>query len=327
MKKPEFSLLQEVLFHKNFDYNPKIELGIHPNIKRKLIGKEELTLSDEVDFMVKYGYDFIKIQPELNFNFGGIKSENTDRTWAPESSGMLATLEDIQNYNFPLPDEISYRRFTDAINLLPKGMKIIGQYGDIFTLAWELLGFENFAVAFYTDKELIRKIMDKISFTVLSMYKKMIEFDEVGAIWYSDDIAYSNGLMLNPEFFYEFFFPILKQIGSLANSRGIPFIYHSDGDLTSVLVNLKECKVDAIHPLEPKAMNIIEIGNKYKEDFCMCGGIDLDILSRSEEVKITEMINNLKEKIKGNFAWCSGSSNSIPEYVPVQNYLRMLSLT
>ena len=45
-------------------------------------------------------------------------------------------------------EDIDYSRYEQVKQLLPDSMGVIGQYGDIFTLVWELMGFETFAFAF-----------------------------------------------------------------------------------------------------------------------------------------------------------------------------------
>ena len=41
-----------------------------------------------------------------------------------------------------------------------------------------------------------------------------------------------------------------------------------------------ECGVDAIHPIEPKAMNIADVKQRYGNKLCLIGNIDVDLLSR-----------------------------------------------
>lgn len=331
--KPDITSFIKTLRNGKSDYVPIAELGVHPIIKEKFLGKKIITIKDEIEFWYKAGYDYIKLQPGVDFNPAKIKSENNVtfnddgtvfRKWASESNGIITSLEDFEEYVFPETDEIDYSRFIEAKKFLPDGMGIVGQYGDIFTMTWELMGFENFSLALFEDDELIKLINDKVGQIVIKMFENMAKIDEVKALWYSDDIAYTNGLMVSPETLDKYFFPWLEKIGEVAKSVDKPLIYHSDGILFDVMEKIIECGIDALHPIEPKAMDIMEVKNRFGDKLCLIGNIDVDLLARGtkEEVKKNVLFNI--ENVGMNGGYCVGSGNSIPEYVNIENYIVMI---
>lgn len=172
-RKPNFDRLQKTLFNKKTDATPLIELGIDPHIKSVILDRPWKILEDDVEFMYHMGYDFVKIQPQIKFDIqpqitakGVGKNQSgigTDRAWAPESGGIIKNWKDFENYPWPVKSQIDYSRFEEIRHILPEGMGVIGQYGDIFTLAWELMGFENFAMAIYEEPDLISALFGKIS--------------------------------------------------------------------------------------------------------------------------------------------------------------------
>ncbi len=331
--KPDITSFIKTLRNGKSDYVPIAELGVHPIIKEQFLGKKIITIKDEIEFWYKAGYDYIKLQPGVDFNPAKIKSENNltfnddgtvFRKWASESNGIITSLEDFEEYVFPETDEIDYSRFIEAKKFLPDGMGIVGQYGDIFTMTWELMGFENFSLALFEDDELIKLINDKVGQIVIKMFENMAKIDEVKALWYSDDIAYTNGLMVSPETLDKYFFPWLEKIGEVAKSVDKPLIFHSDGILFDVMEKIIECGIDALHPIEPKAMDIVEVKNRFSDKLCLIGNIDVDLLARGtkEEVKKNVLFNI--ENVGMNGGYCVGSGNSIPEYVNIENYIVMI---
>uniref|UniRef100_A0A7V2ZJN1 Nucleoside 2-deoxyribosyltransferase n=1 Tax=Ignavibacterium album TaxID=591197 RepID=A0A7V2ZJN1_9BACT len=331
--KPDITSFIKTLRNGKSDYVPIAELGVHPIIKEQFLGKKIITIKDEIEFWYKAGYDYIKLQPGVDFNPAKIKSENNltfnddgtvFRKWASESNGIITSLEDFEEYVFPETDEIDYSRFIEAKKFLPDGMGIVGQYGDIFTMTWELMGFENFSLALFEDDELIKLINDKVGQIVIKMFENMAKIDEVKTLWYSDDIAYTNGLMVSPETLDKYFFPWLEKIGEIAKSVDKPLIYHSDGILFDVMEKIIECGIDALHPIEPKAMDIVDVKNRFGDKLCLIGNIDVDLLARGtkEEVKKNVLFNI--ENVGMNGGYCVGSGNSIPEYVNIENYIAMI---
>jgi uroporphyrinogen decarboxylase len=173
--------------------------------------------------------------------------------------------------------------FENVKEHLPEGMGVIGQYGDIFTMSWEMMGFESFSLALFQDPELIDTLNEKIGNLVLAMFEYFAQSDVVDIIWYSDDIAYQTGLMISPVHLDKYFFPWLKKIGDLAKKYNKPLIYHSDGILYSVMDKIIDCGVDALHPIEPKAMDIKEVKDRYGDKLSLIGNIDVDLLSRGRQ--------------------------------------------
>ncbi|MFN3873718.1 MAG: uroporphyrinogen decarboxylase family protein [Ignavibacterium sp.] len=331
--KPDINAFVKTLRNEKAEFIPIAELGVHPVIKEKFIGKKIITIKDEIDFWYKAGYDYVKLQPSVDFNPAKIKTEtnltfNDDgtvfRKWASESTGAITSLKEFEEYVFPELNEIDYKRFEDAEVNLPQGMGIVGQYGDIFTMTWEMMGFENFSFALFEDDELIKMINEKIGQLVVNMFENMAQMDEVKALWYSDDIAYANGLMVSPESLDKYFFPWLKKIGDIAKSVNKPLIYHSDGLLFDVMNKIIDCGVNALHPIEPKAMSIVDVKKQFGEKLCLIGNIDVDLLARgTKEEVIKNVVFNI-ENVGINGGYCVGSGNSIPEYVNFENYIAMI---
>lgn len=317
------------------DRVPLVELGISPKIKEKVLGKKIESLKDEVDFALKTGYDYVKLQPICDFNPAKIKPKNFSEQkapvevegtmkWANEHEGIITNEEDFERFVFPKIESINYERFEKIKTYLPENMTVIGQYGDIFTMVWEMMGFENFSMMLFENPELIEKLFNKLGTIVYSMFEGMAQMDIVKILWYSDDIAYSNALMLSPAVLRQYFFPWLKKIGILAKKYNKPFIYHTDGYLWDVFDDIIACGVDAIHPIEPKAMDIVQVKQKVGDNLCIIGNIDLAYtLTRGtvEEVEI-EVKDRLIRVAPGG-GYCLGSSNSVPEYVKVENYIAM----
>ena len=334
--RPDFETLRTTLRRGKGNHIPMIELGIHPTIKDRFRDRPVLTLQDDVEFWQKAGYDYVKLQPIADFNPSKIGIEehvtfNEDgslyRKWASEGSGVISSVEDLELYRLPSKMDFDYWKFEQVRSILPEGMGVIGQYGDIFTMTWEMMGFEAFSLAIYENPGLVKALNDKLGQLVLSMFEYFAQSDAVDALWYSDDIAFTGGLLVSPDTLHEYFFPWLRRIGELARAYYKPLLYHTDGVLWDVFDEIIACGVDAIHPIEPKAMNIADVKSRYGDKLCLLGNVDVDILSRGTPEQIRRIVKDNIEKVGVNGGYCVGSGNSIPEYVKYENYLALLSAT
>ena len=330
---PNINAFLKTLRRQKVSYIPLAELGVHPKIKELFLSKKITDLEDDVLFWHKAGYDYIKLQPKADFNpmkigLGKNVSYNDDgtifRKWASENKGVISNLDDFEKYTFPSISDFDYTNFEKIKSFLPDGMGVIGQYGDIFTMTWEMMGFESFSIALFENEELITLLNNKLGELVVSMFEYFAQSDTVNAIWYSDDIAYTNSLLVSQDVLDKYFFPWLKKIGDLAKQYNKPFIYHTDGIIYDVMDKIISCGVDAIHPIEPKAMNIADVKQRYGNQLCLIGNIDVDLLARGSVYEIRKNVIKNIEQAGYNGGYCVGSGNSIPEYVKLENYITMI---
>ena len=332
---PDFNRIRTALLGGQPDRVPLFELGISKSVKEPFLGKKIITLKDELEFLSKAGYDYIKLSPIIDMNPGktipkdGSRiSEATDhtdeRSWHSSGQGKIISIEDFENFRWPQANEVDYSPFEKIQEVLPSGMKIIGQYGDIFTWVWDFMGFETFSFALVDNEELVRLMFDKIGTIVLNLFENMVSFDKIGALFYTDDIAINSGLFVSPAVYRTYLFPWMEKIGRLCQNKDIPFIYHTDGNIWTVFDDIKKCGVNAIHPIEPQAMDIREVKQKYGNTFCLNGNVDVDLLSRSTPDEIREIVKGLLKDIAPGGGFCLGSGNSVPEYAKFENYKAMV---
>jgi uroporphyrinogen decarboxylase len=331
-RSPDIRRLITTLRNGKPDWVPNVELGISPVIKAHLLGRPLVDLKDEIEFWHRAEYDYVKLQPGADFNpgkVGALKNvtvmkEGVERKWASEATGVIGSMEDLDRYRFPSAGDFDYSRFDSVEALLPEGMGVIGQYGDIFTMTWEMMGFEHFSLQIYEDPELLNGLNQRVGELVVSMFRRMAASSAVDVLWYSDDIAYDSGLMVSPKVLHKYFFPWLEEIGAIARASGKPLMYHSDGVLYDVLPEIIRCGVDALHPIEPKSMRLAEVKARFGGKISLIGHVDVDLLARGTPAEVREVVKQNITDAAGNGGYCVGSGNSIPEYVRVENYLAML---
>lgn len=332
---PNFERLRTTLFGGQADRVPLLELAIDLGVMGAYLGRKVETLTDQIDFFVAAGYDYIRLAPIVDFNPAKIEpkegvrqsaasSTDRERTWSAEGAGVITTMEEFERYRWPRPEEIDYHNFELVQQVLPDGMKIIGQYGDIFTMVWERMGFTTFSYALVEEPELVARMFDTIGGLVYGMFATMADVPNVGGLFYSDDIAFSSGLLCSPHVLRTYLFPWMRKIAQLCRERQIPFIYHSDGRLWEVMDDLIELGVNALQPIEPKAMDIREVKARYGDRLSLVGNVDVDLLARGTPEQVRRVTRELINDIGPRGGYCVGSGNTVPNYVPVENFAAMV---
>lgn len=326
MYKPDFTNLKNVLLCRDKKTVPLIELHIDEGFKEKYLLRKPYGLEDEIKFSLEHYYDFILaakgiLKPAKTI---GNKTEKNGTTWADEDDGLIKNEKDFENYNWMNPEKEDYSLFEKADQLMPEGMKIIATAGKIFTASWMLMGFNNFCIATIENPGFVKKIFNKIGQIQFEVFKQIIEFKSVGAFAAIDDIAYTEGLMVSAEVLRENLFPWYKKMGEICHKKDIPFIYHSDGKILEVMDDILDCGFNALHPIEPKAMNIVEISRKFRNKISLLGNIEMDTLIRGNPVDIGNLVkHNLSSIAKESYYAC-GSSNTITTAMPLDNVSAMV---
>lgn len=330
---------------------PQFDGTVAEDIKTRLLGQPMAGLQEEVEFCMKAGYDFVPLTVGLRQMIRGEKAgimgakhlESTvlkpvearynpfqqgksRRLWAEEGTGAIHDDASLENFDWPDPDaSYNYDTLEKLGRLLPDGAMAVINVGYIFTAPWMLMGLEHFCLALAAGDPLVEKVIDRAGHIQQRVVENVLQFDCVGAIRMPDDLGHTGGTLVAPKFLRRYIFPWHRRIGEMVHAKGLPYLYHSDGRLYDVIDDLIACGYHALHPCEPASMDIALLKRRYGGRLCLCGNINLDsTLTRGTPEDVEEEVKLRIHTIAPGGGYCCGSSNSIPEYVPYDNYVAMI---
>lgn len=333
---PDFSRLETVLRRDEPDRVPFFEADIALPIQEWFLGREINSAEDEIEFYIRAGYDFVPVLPPFftprlmrtaSDENGTLSDGDRERAWLTESEGIIKTVSDVEKFPWPKVDEVDFSSFYEIAELLPPKMKIIGMLAPaaIFGNCSQAMGLENFSYALFDNISVVEALFEVIGSTYIQIAKRLTKVPKLGAVFMSDDLAYTGGLLVSPDVYRKYVFPYYKKIGEILDSAGLPFIFHSDGNIWDVLDDLADCGVKAIHPIEPQAMDIVEVKKQYGDRFCIFGNIDLEYtLTRGSVEDVEEQVKKRIKELGPGGGYGLASSNSIPDYVKPENYKAMI---
>lgn len=237
------------------------------------------------------------------------------------TNGLIKTRKDLKKLDFVNPEDDQL--YNKALNHLKENKKdyaifaCINLGSDPVILS---MGLETFFYSMQDDIKLIAELLEIYTDWIAKSVKKIcrLGFD---FIWACDDLAYKTGPYFSPEIFRKVFLPRLKKV---AREISLPWAFHSDGDLMPILEDLLSLGMNALHPIEPGAMDIEKVKKKYGKRICLIGNIDLRYTLTLGTVKETE--EEVKQRIREigpGGGYIVSSANSIPTYVKVENLLAM----
>ncbi|MDP2954307.1 MAG: uroporphyrinogen decarboxylase family protein, partial [Chloroflexota bacterium] len=286
--KPDFERFRKALRREEPDRVPLAELLVAEDVKAAFMGHPIRTLAEDIEFWQCAGYDFYPsgvglLKPgeivdaasqTMEAGYGLYQDTNT-RRWAMEHEGAITSMADFERFPWPDANAFDLSILDEAAALLPAGMKIVIDEGKIFTPVWMLMGFVHFCLALHEDLPLVEKLFQRVGEFQYEVAQRVLQHPRVGALWMPDDLAYKTGLMLRPQIFRQYLFPWYAEIGKLAKAKNIPYIFHSDGRLWEVMEDIVAAGFDALHPIEPGAMDIYEVKERYGDKLALIGNMDL----------------------------------------------------
>ena len=281
------------------------------------------------NFFKDHGYDIVPFECCINDIMPGGGALGDSRV-----TPAIQEEEDFRKYPWEEIPEIyfnTYSKYFAALrDEMPEGMKAIGGVGNgIFEGVQNLTGYEGLCYISADDEDLYHDLFRKVGENNLGIWKRfMKEFGDVYCVLrFGDDLGYKSSTLLSPMDTRELILPQYKPIVDLVHSCGKPFLLHSCGKIFDVMDDLIEkVGIDAKHSNEDQIAPFPVWVEKYGDRIGNFGGIDVDVVCGYAEPEMREYIADVIAKCKGHGGFAFGTGNSIPDYVPAENYLTMIRI-
>ena len=181
------------------------------------------------------------------------------------------------------------------------------------------MGIEAFSYAMVDDPQLIVDVHDGYADWTAQVVPVL---EDVGfdVIWAFDDVAFNSGPVFSPGFYAEHILPKEKAVAATFSK---PFIAHSDGDMTPLLDAWLELGQDAIHPIQPDVMDIVDVKRRYGQRVAIVGNIFMADLVQKTPGEIDTQVRERIETIGAGGGYIISSSNSLTDDMKPENVLAM----
>ena len=247
-------------------------------------------------------------------------------------SGAI-TLDDVHKHPWPDPDDPGIvnglkeriqwvRENTDAaaVLALPPPFIHVSQY---------IRGFEDW----YCDIALNAKVLDAICDAVLEISLQMVRRilkavgREVDVVITGDDIGAQTGLQISHDAYLKYVKPRhTKYFQLVRDLTPAKILYHTCGSVVSIMEDMIDMGIDAIHPIQVTAagMDPVELKRQFGDRMVFWGGIDTQhILPRGSVEDVKQAVERCVEEMGEGGGYVVGAVHNIQPDVPVENILAM----
>ena len=313
------------------------EKWIEPSSDDRKIQK--IALKNYINCWYRLGYDFVRLTGDFRFMAGLSftskvrRGKDTaflsrgQRNWVEEEKGVISSWEDFEEYPWPSVDRVDLWPYEFISENLPEGMGIFAcpSMGIFEVGVNELFGYENLCYLIYDNPDLVKAVFDRIGELIYEWYRKIVGLKNLVGFFQGDDMGFKTSTLLSPDFLKDHVLPWHKKIASLAHEHGLLYLFHSCGNIDSIMKDLiEDVKIDAKHSFEDDIMPVTVFKKKYGNRVGVLGGVDMDKLCRLKEDELREYVDNILDECMQGGGYALGSGNSITNYVPVKNYFIML---
>ena len=328
----DFARLRAALTREKLPDRLPIAEALDPEIMEEFLGSPIRDLKTYMRFWEKAGYDYTVLQvrgqpladsTQIKISEGILRA-HTGQSHAAADAAGISDRQSFDKYPWIGAEGVYYKDVDDASGCMPDGMKLIVNVGPIFSGTWRSMGMETFSIACVEQPELVKAIVEKMGTLIVKIVEQTIERDYVGAIWLGDDLAYTESLIVSPDFLRENIFPFYRQIGQLCRTHDRVFIFHSDGKIEEILEDLIACGIQAIHPNEPAATDIVQLKRQWGDRLSLMGNVDVDLLTRGTPEQVAQATRYLIDNVAPGGGYALGSGHSVTKHVPMVNYKTML---
>jgi uroporphyrinogen decarboxylase len=277
----------------------------------------------------KAGYDYVSLfsskMDTLRFETGevnSIHSKSQNEGW------LINDWESFEKYQWPEIDKINYEWFEKIEKELPEGMKFMAcSNGGVLENTIEIVGFENLCMLSLMDEELTKLIFDSVGSRLLAYYETISRMDHIGILMVNDDWGFNIQTVLSPEAMRKFVTPWHKEIVKTIHDAGKPAVLHSCGNVKELMEDIIDAiGFDGKHSFEDNIYPVEQAYEWWGDRIAILGGIDVDFLASKSPEDIRKRAKEILELTADRGGYALGSGNSIPDYIPEENFRAMIGV-
>ena len=271
----------------------------------------------------------------LHYDFWGIGSKEQAYSggsyweYAVYPLSRAESVAEIENYDWPAPDELSFETIR-AVKAEHPDKAIIAYlaHAGYFT-ASHLRGLEKLLEDMALQPELAAALIRKVTDYLFPAIERLCREagDSFDIFYIADDFCTARGPLISPAMFRQYIKPYLARIAEIVHAHGKKFLLHTCGSVRTLLPEIIEAGVDLLEPIQTSAAGMAVEG--LKRDFgarlAFYGSIDLiNVLSQGtpEDVR-REVLKNFRVLGEGGGFIVGPGHTYIQPDVPLQNILAM----
>ena len=211
--------------------------------------------------------------------------------------------------------EEHYRKMCEAY---PTMVNTAGTYVTHVSGAISLFGWDLLLEAAGIDPDGFGEVMNRYSSWFLQYYEALAETN-IPVIYSHDDIVWTAGAFIHPNWYRRYVFPNLKKLYAPLIESGKKVIFLSDGNYTQFVDDIAATGVHGFF-FEPLT-DLSYVAERYGQTHVIIGNADTRILLMGTKAEIRDEVERCMAIGRNCPGYFMGVTNMIPPNTPVENAL------
>ncbi len=170
-----------------------------------------------------------------------------------------------------------------------------------------------------SDVQMVR-LLDALCDNLIELIREWGK-TKVSGIYMTDDWGSQTGLMISPVLWKRHFRRHYRRIIDEIHRWGKDVIFHSCGNVTRLIPEFIDLGVDILDPVQPKAMDLDDVGKQFGGRIAFSGGIDDQRLEDLTPQQVKDAVRHAIDALGKPFgnAYILAPANVITPTVPFEN--------
>jgi uroporphyrinogen decarboxylase len=290
-------------------------------------------LDNQIAFWYHMGYDYVRVEVSLPLPAVSLVTQDTAegnqdhvRAWQGLDEGPIKTWDDFESYPWPSVTEETFYIHKYICDHLPDGMGFISCHaGGVYEHVSRLMGYTAMCIALVDSPDLVKAIADKLGGIIKNYNDGLLQFNRLAAIFQGDDFGFNTQTLISPDDIRKYFLPWHKIFAKQAHDAGRLYFLHSCGKVDTIMEDLiEDVKIDGKHSFQDNVIPAGEFKKRWGDRIAILGGIDVHRLSTDSPDNLRMYVRKVIDDCANGGRFAVGAGNSVPSYVPIENYLTLM---
>lgn len=243
------------------------------------------------------------------------------------TSALFTEPEDVLDFSpsavFGPIDRIAVREkiekhYASSCTSMPDGVNMTGIYVTLMSGLIELFGWEMLLMAHGIDAAGFGKVTHDYARWIYQYFELLAE-SSAPVVMVHDDIVWTEGPFLKPDWYREYIFPNYKKLFAPLLESGKKVLFTSDGNYTAFVDDIAACGVHGF-VMEPTT-DMQYVAEHYGKTHVFVGNADTRILLNGTRDQIYAEVKRCMDIGKKYPGFFMAVGNHIPANTPVENAL------
>ncbi len=232
---------------------------------------------------------------------------------------------DPARYHFP--DPTAGYRFEDLDEWCEENAEhyTIIWVGDLWERATFMCGMERLLTYVATEPDFVDWLLTGLADYILRTMDVLFDRFPFDGIALSDDYGTQKSLLISPDCWRRVVKPRLAEIFTKAKQWERTIFLHSCGNVRAVVPDLVELGLDILHPIQPEALDILELKREFGDRLAFCGGLGTQqFLVNATPREVRDEVHRLKREMGRGGGYILEPGITLQADVPLENIVALI---